>query len=112
VQGEKPLEDAKDVKAVAEGDAAGARFFKKAQSQMLSVDGRKLQLFKAFQYFAGAASAGTDYWINKLRGISMGEVEAILDRVRDNLMSQPAKAFAKLVLEYNQTKLLETWTTE
>jgi hypothetical protein len=69
-------------------------------------ESRPLSTMDAFFEFAKLRPAGADYWLGRLNHIAIAEIDRIIDQVPAEFMSNPARQFARTILQRNRESLL------
>jgi hypothetical protein len=67
---------------------------------------RPLSTMDAFLEFAKLRSAGADYWLGRLSRVTDAEINRIIDKVPAEFMSDPARQFARTILQRNRETLI------
>jgi hypothetical protein len=70
-------------------------------------DRRTLGTVEAFDRFAQAAPAAAKIWLERIRGVTREEIEAIIQQVPPNRMSEVARRFTLELIMANQERLLK-----
>ena len=67
---------------------------------------KTLLTIEAFQQAAGKRPEAARYWLNKLKGISLNDMESIILKVPGEEMSEVAKEYTWTILNLNKERLL------
>lgn len=70
-------------------------------------DTRTLGTVEAFRIMAQAAPEAAKIWLETIRGVTRKEIEAIVQEVPPNRMSEVARRFTVELIAVNQERLLE-----
>jgi len=68
---------------------------------------RPLYTLEAFQQAAAQSPLAAKEWCDRLAGVSDEQVRAIIDKVPDNWMTEPARAFTTELLRLNRDRILK-----
>lgn len=67
-------------------------------------DKRALGLLEALREWASRCNCGP--WLAQLQGITGAEIKTLIDRIPEDQMSGPARAFAQAILQVNKERIL------
>jgi hypothetical protein len=86
-----------------------AHFASRARSAFYASpeDSRTLGTLEAFERFAQAAPAAAKIWLERIRGVTGEEIEAIIQKVPAQRMSDAARRFTLDLIAANQQRLLQ-----
>jgi excisionase family DNA binding protein len=70
-------------------------------------DRKPLSTLEVFQLAAKERPAAAHYWLDKLAGVAMDEIESVILNIPGTEMSEVAKEFSWTVLELNRQRLLD-----
>lgn len=68
-------------------------------------DSRPLTTLAALREVARRSDVGASFWLDRLRGVTEGAIDQIFAEVPVQIMSDPARAFAKAILVNNQRRI-------
>jgi len=71
-----------------------------------STDNKPMTTIFAFQEAAKISPIAGRYWLERLRGLNLQELEAIFHRISGAIISEPARLFALKMLEINRSRLI------
>lgn len=79
----------------------------KAKSQLFDASGKQLLTIEAFNQFAHLSPVGACYWQERLGGVDREALQAVVDRIPADWMSQRAKEFSLELMLVNRRRILE-----